>query len=77
MNDSKSTKELTGRWVREQRQKLAYAGTRDGTTRLFNFQIKLLILLALNEVQSGSYSKEVRQEIDGLARQYGLGFFDD
>lgn len=77
MNGNNKPKELTGKWVAQQRRELSYIDGRGSTARLYNFQIKMLILLAKNEVDSGEYSTEIKAEVESLERNMIWGMFDE
>lgn len=46
------------------------------TTRMYNYQINVLIVLAVRELYRSGYNEEVRAIVQGLAKVQKTGYFD-
>jgi hypothetical protein len=68
--------QVTTGWLKRAKKNIDHGGLSD-STRLYNYQIKLLLALARQECLSHGYSKAVNEEIRVLETMETLGAFDE
>jgi hypothetical protein len=68
--------QVTTGWLKRAKKNIDHEGL-SGTTRLYNYQIKLLLALARQELLSHGYSKAVNEEIRALESMEMRSAFDD